>query len=364
MKNKIASIIILLILFSVFFSGCLDVLFNYGTTTYESHPTKINYKISYGYLIDCSGANDLENYQINYDCDLPEVLNGQIVATTIHDENYTEKTLATYNDVISWAIQDNLNKQYDLGITVFITSQSYVIADLNGADALSVQEIATQNPDLISQYCQAQSNETTAFIDPNNLDISQNASLIYIQAETDNAFILARELFRWLKQNTDYQTHTNADYVQPAGTTISCKTGDCDDLSYLYISLCKSLGIPARFIRGFLIDENTAIPHAWAEVFIGGGIGNSGWIPVECAGTSSNAETEIHQNFGVESADHLRLFIDDGTNESIIVSLSSLTYIIYGDVNIRTTSYADVSDYEVTQSNELVIDENNQRSYS
>ena len=131
-----------------------------------------------------------------------------------------------------------------------------------------------------------------------------------------------------------------------------------------YISLCKSLGIPARFIRGFLIEENTAIPHAWTEVFVGGDIGNNGWIPVECAGTSSNAETEIHQNFGVESANHLRLFMDDGSNESIISSLSSLTYITYGNVEIQTTSYSDVADYEVTQSNELIIDENNQRSYS
>ncbi len=42
-----------------------------SSTTYESHPTKISYKIKYGYFINSTGSG---NYEIKYDCDIPEVL--------------------------------------------------------------------------------------------------------------------------------------------------------------------------------------------------------------------------------------------------------------------------------------------------
>ena len=140
---------------------------------------------------------------------------------------------------------------------------------------------------------------------------------------------MAKNLFIWLKENTTYQKHNGKETVQPAGTTCNIKTGDCDDLSFLYIALCRAVDIPARFIRGFIVeaDDNgyvTTVPHAWAEVFVGGGIGNNGWIPVECACSSDEMEVQINQNFGLESVGHLRLFIDDGTNESLITSLSDI----------------------------------------
>ncbi len=107
-------------------------------------------------------------------------------------------------------------------------------------------------------------------------------------AETNNSFLLAKTLFVWLKENIQYQTHPNDEGVRPAAVTLHNKVGDCDDLSFLYVSLCRVLGIPARFIRGYLLtgyDNGTAIAtaHAWVEVFVGGSVGHNGWIPVECA---------------------------------------------------------------------------------
>ena len=53
------------------------------------------------------------------------------------------------------------------------------------------------------------------------------------------------------------------------------KTGVCRDFAHLFISLCRSLNMPARYVFGYLPDidvEPTGAPmdfHAWAEVFIG-----------------------------------------------------------------------------------------------
>jgi hypothetical protein len=356
----IGSILIILTLLT---SGCLDSLTGDDKTTiYQSHPTSLLYTIIYGYTVNCSGTG---NYKINYDCDEPEVILGTVLSISVQDSSYETKTIATYNMMKSWNIESSISKEYDLGITATISSNSYLVSDLNGNNALTISEIRNQYPDIVTRFTKAQYNETTIFIDPSDPDIQDISFDILNQVGSENAFILAKELFKWLKQNTTYQIHSGLNNVQPAATTLQIKTGDCDDLSFLYISLCRSINIPARFIRGFLIvdDKSPAVPHAWVEVFVGGEIGKEGWIPIECAGTSGNINTEVHQNFGIESAEHLRLFLDDGSNESLNISLSGLTYLTYGAREIEAESYAQVTSYSIVKSNKLVIDENGNREY-
>lgn len=357
MKNKIIIPIFILVLITLIFSGCVDFLID-GSTTYESHPTMIGYTIIYGYKVNCTGSGD---YDITYDCDVPEVLVGQIMSILVNNNSYENRTLATFNVVKSWNINSNVNKEYDLGITASVRLASYNVVDLNGANALSISDI---NSSLVDQYCQAQSSDGTTYIDPNDPNIKAKANEILNNAGTNNSFLVAKVLFIWLKEQTAYIIHLTNNSVQPSGDTFLCKTGDCDDLSFLYISLCKSVGIPARFIRGFIVEEDSATPHAWAEVYVGGEIGNSGWIPVECAGVSLNAETEVNQNFAIESADHLRLFMDDGSNESLNISLSGLSYVTYGNRLVDATYYSEITDYAVLGSNQLVIDEDGNRYYS
>jgi len=361
MKNKILFLVFIFILTISAFSGCLEFFSIDGSTTYEAHATSAIYTFSYGYKINCTGSG---KYLITYKCDLPEVLNGQILDLTIHNDDYNNEILATWNSVKSWNITSFINKEHDLGITATVQARSFMISDLNGEDALTIQEIKNKYPYLINQYTKAQSNDTTVFIDPNHRKISDTALQIFNKAGTNNSFILAKELFKWLKQYTTYKTHFLNDNVQTASYTFEYKTGDCDDLSFLYISLCRSLKIPARFIRGFLVDKNNAVPHAWAEVFVGGGIGDNGWMPVECAGIASSVESEVHQNFGIENVEHLRVFKDDGSNESLKISLSGIYYRMYSnDRKIDAYSYSDVSNYSVIKNQQLFIDKDNIRAY-
>ena len=361
MKNKTIALVLIIIFLILSLSGCLDFFTENSTTTYESHATSVRYTISYGYKISCTGVG---KYRLIYNCDLPEVINGQITDIIVHNDDYHDVILATWNNVKSWDINSSINKEYNLGITATVQVQSYILSDLNGKNALSIQEINDQYPDLISQYTKAQSNDTTIFINPYDQNIANIASQVLIKADTNNAFLVAKELFKWLKQYTTYETHLNNDVAQTASYTLQCKKGDCDDLSFLYISLCRSLELPARFIRGFLVENDNAVRHAWVEVFVGGELGNDGWVPVECAGISSSIESEIHQNFGIENVGHLRLFKDDGSNESLNMSLLGLNYRTYNiNRKIDANSYNDILDYSVNKSQQLVIDEKDKRSY-
>ncbi|NJK77983.1 MAG: transglutaminase family protein [Nanoarchaeota archaeon] len=52
--------------------------------------------------------------------------------------------------------------------------------------------------------------------------------------------------------------------------------GVCQDKSHILIGFLRSLGIPARYISGVLVDTPGAT-HAWAEAYWP----NVGWIPLD-----------------------------------------------------------------------------------
>lgn len=52
--------------------------------------------------------------------------------------------------------------------------------------------------------------------------------------------------------------------------------GSCRDLSVLFIDACRAVGLPARFVSGYVLDETSDDSrelHAWAEVYLPG----AGW---------------------------------------------------------------------------------------
>jgi transglutaminase-like putative cysteine protease len=48
------------------------------------------------------------------------------------------------------------------------------------------------------------------------------------------------------------------------------RQGVCQDHSHIFIAMCKYLGLPARYVSGYLYAHNAShlASHAWAEVFV------------------------------------------------------------------------------------------------
>lgn len=83
--------------------------------------------------------------------------------------------------------------------------------------------------------------------------------------------------FRWVHENLRYQpgstgVHTSAVEAWQAGE------GVCQDYAHLSLALLRQLGIPSRYVSGYLIPkEDTEVKqtvrgesHAWIEVWTGG----------------------------------------------------------------------------------------------
>jgi len=361
MNRKITFFIVIILSTLSVISGCIDI-FQDIPTTYESTPTKISYDIKYGYQVECIGTG---KYEISYRCDIPEAMKTKSYSL-LYNLNYSLLTTVN-NSYIYWNISKENGATYELGISAHIESESNLISDLNGEDALALEELIISYPEKVDQFTQAQYKEDRILIDPYNSNIKLIANNILNQSKTNNSFLIAKSLFIWLKENTEYQIHDGQGDVQPALITLQKRAGDCDDLSFLYISLCRAVGIPARFVRGYLIKREgknvAATAHAWTEVFVGSNIGNKGWVTVECACCTTSIEADINQNFGVEDAFHLRLFVDDGSNNSLNISLSGIHAQYYDKINIEFQSFVIVENYLELRSDQLVVTKDNKRYY-
>jgi transglutaminase-like putative cysteine protease len=365
MWNARSLIIVLLLVVAVLLSGCEGFLPE-SSTIFEAQPTSIQYDISYGYTVNSTGTG---RYDVIYLCPVPEVPHVSITYNALSPLEYQMTTRAN-NTFISWNITRDDTDTFELGLTAHVVTRSVLVTDLSGAGAVELGTLPGLYPAIVHQYTHVQANETTAFIDPENVQIQTIARGIQSNEQTNNTFLLAKALFTWLKTNLRYQVHPENQSAQPAIMTLQKKSGDCDDLSFLYISLCRSLGIPARFVRGYLLTMASngtaiAVAHAWSEVYVAGSLGNNGWIPVECSCCVNSVEVDVEQNFGVEDVLHLRLFTDDGSNESLILSSSGITLVSHGLLrHLQTSAFATIRNLQVLMSQKLVVDQDQTRHYA
>ena len=87
------------------------------------------------------------------------------------------------------------------------------------------------------------------------------------------------------------------------------KHGDCGQVSLLYISLMRSLGVPARWESGWMLHPGETNLHDWAEVYFEG----IGWVPVDTSfGRYRGADDEEIVNFYSHGIDAHRFASNTG----------------------------------------------------
>jgi len=80
-------------------------------------------------------------------------------------------------------------------------------------------------------------------------------------------------------------------------------SGVCQDQSHVFIAAARVLGIPARYVAGYLRDperpDGDHDPHAWAEGWIDG----LGWVAFDCSLGACPAEGHVRLTVGLDAAD-------------------------------------------------------------
>ena len=93
----------------------------------------------------------------------------------------------------------------------------------------------------------------------------------------------------------------NAAEPLPAMKALAAKRGTKEDVTHVFVAAARSLGIPARFVAGYLVgadgDEASGAAHVWAEAFVS----DLGWIGFDPVGSVSPSEAYIRVSVGLDS---------------------------------------------------------------
>jgi len=79
-----------------------------------------------------------------------------------------------------------------------------------------------------------------------------------------------REMMHALLERVKYEPGTSSVHSSAAESFAEAR-GVCQDHAHIFVALCRHLGIPARYVSGYLDsgDHRHVASHAWAEVWVG-----------------------------------------------------------------------------------------------
>jgi len=74
--------------------------------------------------------------------------------------------------------------------------------------------------------------------------------------------------------------------------------GVCQDHAHVFISCCRSMGLPARYVSGYLFTEDGSLmqTHAWADVYLQ----NEGWQSFDVSNGCRAGETHVRLATGLD----------------------------------------------------------------
>ena len=281
--KKILIIILLLLISSVSAQE-----FNY----YEK--LKIKTHISSSLILEKESASFNIKYVYANLTFIPNENEFQKVTYTILTDPKTNHVLGKESVYVKW---DNPNEN-ELKLDVYAQEENKVnFKHINKKIKFPIEESLNEfQPYLISS-------ETVTSNDP--LIISKANELA--QGE-DDLFELVYKIGLWTKNNINYSLETlTAEVSQNASWVLENKFGVCDELTSLFVSLLRSLNIPARFVTGQSYTNliNDFGNHAWAEVYFPG----YGWIPFD----------PTYGQLGYVDSTHIKMKTGQDVKESDII---------------------------------------------
>ena len=100
-------------------------------------------------------------------------------------------------------------------------------------------------------------------------------------ADADDPETTARALAGAIYASCAYEPGST-DISTTADAVLAGRRGVCQDFAHLLIALCRGLGMPARYVSGYLYDADKPADailasHAWTEVYLNG----RGWLGLD-----------------------------------------------------------------------------------
>lgn len=128
--------------------------------------------------------------------------------------------------------------------------------------------------------------------------IKRFVSKLLLKNKRKNKLSFAHSLNSAIYDYIEYSSGTS-DISTPAKDIYNSRKGVCQDFAHLMISSSIYAGIPARYVMGYFLPENTdtEATHAWVELYFK----NVGWIAFDPSNNTSTNERYLRICSGFDS---------------------------------------------------------------
>lgn len=142
----------------------------------------------------------------------------------------------------------------------------------------------------------------------------------------------ARDLMHRIHAEFEYATFAT-DVNTPALQALELRKGVCQDLAHVMLGGLRSLGLPARYVSGYLLTEPPPgeprlvggdASHAWVSVYLPAEEGPGQWVDLDPTNDRSSGEDYVTLAIGRDYSDvsPMRGVIHGGANHSLRVAVT------------------------------------------
>ncbi|WP_422038315.1 transglutaminase family protein [Roseibium sp.] len=118
-------------------------------------------------------------------------------------------------------------------------------------------------------------------------------------AEDEDRIAGFHALMHAIRDKVDYKVGVTETHA-PAAAALAAGEGVCQDHAHIFIAAARSVGVPARYVSGYLLLEDeqaSEAHHAWAEVLIDG----LGWTGFDVSNAQCPTDRYIRLTVGLDS---------------------------------------------------------------
>ena len=141
----------------------------------------------------------------------------------------------------------------------------------------------------------------------------------------DEILKMAHNILGLVSEKVDYVPYTTNTQTT-AAMAMEQKKGVCQDQAHIMISAAKSIGLPSRYVSGYMHknenDSEFQATHAWAEVYIN----DLGWVGFDPTNQCSPDERYIRVSCGLDAsfAAPIRGVYYGNSNENLEISVQTI----------------------------------------
>lgn len=142
----------------------------------------------------------------------------------------------------------------------------------------------------------------------------------------------ARDLMERIHAEFDYDPEVT-DVSTPAREALALRKGVCQDFAHIMLACLRSLGLPARYVSGYLLTEPPAgkarlvgsdASHAWVSIYLPGRAGPGEWTDLDPTNNRAPGEDYVTLATGRDYSDvaPVRGVLHGGANHKLRVAVT------------------------------------------